>query len=272
MTSRGSRTRPAPIVLKIGGSVLTGPKAYARTAKWLQQSCDGPLGFGAPVMVVVSAENGVTDRLLADAQAICPSPDTRALDLLWSTGELRSAALLALHLQARGVPARALNVHEAGLRAGDASLGARTEGLTRALESHAVVIVPGFLATEAGGAIVSLGRGGSDLSAVTLAAAVGADRCELIKDVAGYFTADPATSADAAHIPFIDFEAALAMAAAGCDLVQAAALEAARALGVRLVIRTTDAAGRRTIVERVSEGDSHAFRHEDDSRRAAIGA
>ncbi|MDQ3171609.1 MAG: hypothetical protein M3Q55_15855 [Acidobacteriota bacterium] len=267
MTNRASR--PAPVVLKIGGSVLTGPKAYARTAKWLQQSCDGPLGFGAPVLVVVSAENGVTDRLLADAEAICPSPDTRALDLLWSTGELRSAALLALHLQARAVPARALNVHEAGLRAGGAALAARTDYLTRALEAHAVVIVPGFLATEAG-AIVSLGRGGSDLSAVTLAAAVGADRCELIKDVPGYFTSDPATSSGATHIPFIDFEAALAMAAAGCDLVQAAALDAARALGVRLVIRTTDAAGRRTLV--ATEGEHHAFRHEDDSRRAAIGA
>ena len=264
------RQRPSPVVLKIGGSVLTGPKAYARTAKWLQQSCDGPLGFGAPVLVVVSAENGVTDRLLADAQAICASPDTRALDLLWSTGELRSAALLALHLQARGVPARALNVHESGLRTGEAPLAVHTAHLTRALESHAVIIVPGFLATEASGAIVSLGRGGSDLSAVTLAAAVGADRCELIKDVPGYFTADPATNAGARHIPFIDFEAALEMAAAGCDLVQAAALDAARALGVRLVIRTTDAAGRRTLV--LTQGESHAFCHEDDSRRAAIGA
>jgi aspartate kinase len=271
MTDAPVRPRTAPIVLKIGGSVLTGPKAYARTAKWLQQSCEGLLGLGAPVVVVVSAESGVTDRLLADAQAICPAPDARALDLLWSTGELRSAALLALHLQARGVPARALNVHEAGLRTGGAALGVRTEHLTRALEAHAVVIVPGFLATEAGGAIVSLGRGGSDLSAVALAAAVGAERCELIKDVPGYFTADPAADAGARHIPFIDFETALEMAAGGCDLVQAAALEAARACGVRLVIRTTDAAGRRTIVS-PSEGESHAFRHEDHSRRAAIGA
>jgi aspartate kinase len=221
--------------------------------------------------VVVSAENGVTDRLLAEAESITAVPDSRALDLLWATGELRSAALLALHLQAIGVAACALNVHETGLHRAGAAIGARVDQLAHALDTHAVVVVPGFLGCTARGAIVSLGRGGSDLSAVTLAAALAAPVCELIKDVPGYFTADPASHAGARHLPFIDFEAALAMAASGCDLVQGAALEAARVHGVRLVIRTTEAASLHTIVDH-SSGVSHALCHEDDSRRAALGA
>lgn len=277
MTDRAAG-RPAPIVVKLGGSVLTGAKAYARIARWLEQTWGSasPLGFGGPVLVVVSAERGVTDRLLAEATSICPAPDARALDLLWSTGELRSAALLALHLQARGVAARALNVHETGLRAdGGGETGAH---LRRALDTHAVVIVPGFLATDDGAAIVSLGRGGSDLTAVTLAASIGASRCELVKDVPGYFTVDPASHAGATHIPVIAIDDALRMAREGCALVQTAALEAARAHRVRLVIRATGADSRHTIVECGSDpasekdGDSHAFRHEDDPRRATLGA
>lgn len=273
-----SPSRQAPIVVKLGGSVLTGAKAYARAARWLEQTWggSGPLGFGGPVLVVVSAERGVTDRLLAEATSISAAPDPRALDLLWSTGELRSAALLALHLQARGVAARALNVHETGLRA-DGGRTHRTH-LRRALDTHAVVIVPGFLATDEGAAIVSLGRGGSDLTAVTLAASIGASRTELVKDVPGYFTADPASDVEARHLPLITVGEALTMARAGCALVQAAALEAARAHGIRLIVRAAGADTRHTIVEcgappaSEKNGETDAFRDQNDSRLATLGA
>jgi len=258
---------PPPMVIKIGGSVLTGPRAYARAARWLADRV-----FGPPLLVVVSAEQGATDRLLAEAQAIAEAPDPRALDLLWATGELRSASLLALHLQARGVPACALNVHEAGLQPGGAPSAVRAHEIVRALATHAVVIVPGFLGAAPRGAIVSLGRGGSDLSAVTLAVALGARECELIKDVPGYFTADPARSSDARHLPHVDFDTALGMADAGCDLVQRAALETARAHGVRLVISTTRAGDRRTTVADTHGDQTHAIRHEDHSCRAAVRA
>jgi len=269
MADSRARIGQAPVVIKIGGSVLTGPRAYRRTARWLQQ-WHGAAGLwsGPPLLIVVSAERGATDALLAEARAIASAPDARALDLLWATGELRSAALVALHLQAIGVPAAALNVHEAGLRATGDGIAADVSRVRSALETHAVVIVPGFLATDARGAIVSLGRGGSDLSAITLAAALGSGRCVLIKDVPGYFTADPNVDSGAAHIPAIGFTAALGMAGAGCELVQAAALHAARRTGVRLIVRTTEADGLHTIVS--SEGDPHAIRHEDDSRRAAV--
>jgi aspartate kinase len=266
-----------PIVIKIGGSVLTGRRAYARAARWLAGRVFGSLAEGErparieqPLLVVVSAERGETDRLEAEARAIAARPDPRMLDLLWATGELQSAARLALHLQARGVPACALNAHETGLHVDGGMLAVRAGELTRALESHAVVVVPGFLGATARGTIVTLGRGGSDLSAVTLAAALGARHCELIKDVPGYFTADPSIDQGARHLPHIDIDAAIDMAAAGCPLVQAAALHAARAHGVRLLITTTRAEDPHTVVS--TPGALHAFCHEDDSRRAAVGA
>jgi aspartate kinase len=122
------------------------------------------------------------------------------------------------------------------------------------------------------------------LSAVSLAAALGARHCELIKDVPGYFTSDPAHHSDARHLPFVDIDTAIDMAAAGCALVQAGALDTARALGVRLVITTTRAGDACTIVDSrqgaergagtpaARKGDRHAIRHEDDSRCAALGA
>lgn len=259
--------RAAPIVIKIGGSVLTDPKAYARVAGWLSARVLGP-----PVLAVVSAETGVTDRLLREAERIVASPSARARDLLWATGELRSAALLALHLEARGIPACALNVHETGLHDVDGTGGrfaARTASITRALATHGAVVAPGFLGTRGDGTIVSLGRGGSDLSAVTLAAALGASRCELIKDVPGYFTADPADDPHARHIADLDIDRALSLADEGCALVQRAALAAAAEAGLPLVITTIAADSRQTVIHPV-KGFRHAICHSNDSRRAAF--
>ncbi len=262
--------RTAPVVIKIGGSVLTGPKAYARAARWLARRWRAPEGLHRPLLAVVSAENGVTDCLLAEAGAIASPPDPRALDLLWATGEQRSAALLALHLQALGIPACALNAHETGLHHTRGVLAVRTRHLRRALESHAIVVAPGFLASTPTRAIVTLGRGGSDLSAVALAAALGARFCELIKDVPGYFTADPAREESAAHIPRIGIDTAIAMADAGCDHVQATALRSAPLHNIELHIRTAGDDARHTTV--TLEGERDAIRHEDDSRRTAVGA
>jgi aspartate kinase len=137
----------------------------------------------------------------------------------------------------------------------------------------------GFLGVSAGGAIASLGRGGSDLTAVLLAAAVRADACELVKDVPGYFTADPHRRADARPIRDLGFTEAIAMADAGCDLVQRAALVAADTATLRLVIRSMDAAAPVTTVHAQAQSQalsrsrsSHGVRHQDDPRRPAVGA
>jgi aspartate kinase len=272
-------------VLKIGGSVLRDAASYAATARFLRARLAEH--HTEKLVVIVSAQHGQTDALLAEARAVAGDPDASALDLLWCTGELRSVALVVLHLQALGVPAVPFNVHQTGLVAcpepgrgagpeqGRGACPDRSAGTTvrplrllAALASSRIVIVPGFLGVSPGGTITSLGRGGSDLTAVLLAAAVRADACELIKDVPGYFTADPHRDAGARPIHDLTIAEALAMADAGCDLVQRAALAAAAAARLHLVIRSMDAAAPVTHLR----SQHHGIRHEDDSRRAAVGA
>ena len=281
-------------VLKVGGSVLRDDASYATVAAFLRERLAGHPD--ERLVVIVSARHGSTDALLAEAEAIAPRPDSDALDLLWSTGELRSVAVLALHLQRIGVAAVPFNVHQAGLvaerpghkRAGvqecppdahahdllsSCSPGSGTTvrplRLLAALAASRIVIVPGFLGVSAGGTITSLGRGGSDLTAVLLAAAVRADACELIKDVPGYFTADPHRDAHAQPLHDLHVDEALCMADEGCDLVQRAALVAAAQAGLHLIIRSLDAAAP---VTHVHSRSHHGVRHEDHSRRSAVGA
>src|SRR3954451_19927094 len=228
-------------VLKLGGSVLRDDASYAAAARFLQTRL--ALNQDERLVVIVSAQYGTTDYLLAEAQIIANEPSQHALDLLWSTGEVRSVAILALHLQKIGVSAAPFNVHQTGLVADRLNgTSVRPLRLLAALAHARVVIVPGFLGVSAGGTIASLGRGGSDLTAVLLAAAVRADACELVKDVPGYFTADPHAQPGARPIHDLTIAEALRMADAGCPLVQRAALAAPASAGLPLVIRSMDAA------------------------------
>jgi aspartate kinase len=260
-------------VLKVGGSVLRDAASYAATAEFLQRRlAEDP---GERLVVIVSAQYGATDELLAEAQAIASAPDDHTLDLLWSTGELRSVARLTLHLQHIGVRATPFSVHQTGLVA-DRVTGTtvRPLRLLAALAASRIVIVPGFLGVSPGGTITSLGRGGSDLTAVLLAIAVRADACELIKDVPGYFTADPHRDAQAHQIHDLPIDEAIRMADAGCDLVQRAALVADAQADLHLVIRSMDAAAPVTRCHsRVpSRSKQHGVRDQDDSRRTAVRA
>ena len=253
-------------VLKLGGSVLRDDRSYAASARFLQQRL--ALAPQERLVVIVSAQYGATDALHAEAQIIANDPCQLALDLLWSTGELRSVALLALHLQRIGVSAVPFNVHQTGLVADrEAGTTVRPMRLLAALAHARIVIVPGFLGVSPGGAVTSLGRGGSDLTAVLLAAAIRADACELIKDVPGYFTADPHRDAAAQPIHDLGIDEALRMADGGCDLVQRAALAAAAHADLHLVIRSMDAAAP---VSHVHSRSSHGVRHQDHSCRAAV--
>jgi aspartate kinase len=238
---------PGISVLKIGGSVFTGSQAYRRVAAFIgDRLCANP---EERLVVVVSARNGATDALLATAREITSDPDPATVDLLWSIGETESAALLALSLQAHGVRAAAASIAETGLLAPDPSdiqhsqfsiqhCEVRPLRLLSLVARYDVVVAPGFLARSAGDRVVSLGRGGSDLTAVLLAAGVGAVRCELVKDVPGYFTADPKRDPDARPLARVGYDRALAMADDGCELVQRHALAAARDRQLPLVIRS----------------------------------
>ena len=232
------RLVPRLAIVKLGGSVLTGLPAYREAAAFLKREGGDA---ACRIVAVVSAEYGHTDALAREAGELTTTPDAAALDLLWSTGELRSVALLTLALRNAGVAATGLNAHEAGLSASE-SFEFRGLALRAALARHAVVVVPGFLATRCQ-QIVTLGRGGSDLSAVLLADSLGADRCILIKDVDGYFTADPATHDDAKPIETLTYTRALAMADASCPLVQRQALAAAERANVSLVVRSVTSIG-----------------------------
>lgn len=230
-------------VIKVGGSIFTGPISYRRAARFIARRVAN--NSSENLVVVVSAQNGETDALLREAQAISVEPDEVALDLLWSTGELRSVARLALHLQAEGIRAATLDVRQTGLRIAERGCEVSaaqfdSTAILDVLATKRVAIVPGFLATNLAGAIVTLGRGGSDLTAVLIAAGLGASRCELIKDVPGYFTDDPRLHTGAKHLPRLSFAQALAMADEECELVQRQAIEAAERCDLPLVVRSLE--------------------------------
>lgn len=235
-------------VLKIGGSVLTGRDGYANAASFVAGRLSSS---NERLVVVVSAEYGHTDELFQEAKAISAThpdveatPDPALLDLLWSTGEVRSVALLSLRLRAIGASVTGVSVHEVGLKVlpGDTRIAFNPLSIRAALSKHRVVVVPGFLAVE-NHRVVTLGRGGSDWSAVLLAASLGAARCELVKDVDGYFTADPNTHSDAALIPQLTYTTALQMADDGCPLVQRHAIAEAARARLPLVIRSLTSQG-----------------------------
>lgn len=240
-------------VIKLGGSILRTPASYQRAADFIAQRLAA--NSRERLVAVVSAQNGETDALLREALSISAEPDDAALDLLWSTGELRSVARLCLHLQAKGMRAAAFDVRQTGLRIAKRGAGV-LEAEFDSSEIHKVlrlcraVVVPGFVATDAAGKTVTLGRGGSDLTAVTIAAGLRASLCELIKDVPGYFSADPRRYSDAKHLSRLSFAEALAMADEGCALVQRDALEAAERWDVSLIVRSLDEHTAGTLVTR----------------------
>ena len=232
---------PHLVVVKIGGSVLTSLEAYETAAAFLSAALRAR---DRRIVAVVSAEFGRTDALAGEAYRLNPTPDASMLDLLWSTGELRSVALLALALRCGGVRSIGLNAHETGLRAIEdvSRIEFNLLPLRAAIARHEVVVVPGFLATRQHG-LLTLGRGGSDLSAVLLARALGAAECVLVKDVDGYFTADPAIDAAATPIDRLTYREAIAKADDGCPLVQRQALDEGCRAGFPLVIRSVTGTG-----------------------------
>jgi aspartate kinase len=251
------------VVIKLGGSVLVDDESYRQAARFLVRrlhKCSEER-----FVVVVSARKGLTDELERLARGITSHPNPRTLDLLWSTGEMRSVALLTLHLEELGIVAVGLNAHETGLRfngAGQSNAGIESLSIEvrRAFHDHSVVVVPGFFGTLTSGTLVSLGRGGSDLSAVLLADELEAEQCELVKDVPGYFTDDPNINRRAEHLGWLSYEKAMEMVDVGCELVQPRAIETARTAGLRLVIRSFDDRAPASVVsgdERAAERLAH---------------
>ncbi|AHG63393.1 aspartate kinase [Advenella mimigardefordensis] len=214
------------IVHKYGGtsmgSVERIKNVAKRVAKWHNA--------GHQVVVVPSAMSGETNRLLGLAKEISDLPDGRELDMLASTGEQASSALLALALQAEGIKARSFTGWQVPVKTDSAFTKARIKSIDdkrvkAELDSGRVVIVTGFQGIDPDGHITTLGRGGSDTSAVAIAAAIGADECLIYTDVDGVYTTDPRVVPEARRLSVISFEEMLEMASLGSKVLQIRSVE-----------------------------------------------
>lgn len=248
----------APIVVdKFGGSVLRRPEDIAGAVSVVVRQ----RAAGLRPVVVVSAFEGVTDTILSAASVLLPdggrslsgrsvrepghapgSGLARETDRALATGETLSAALFAVGLQARGIPARSFSGAEAGIRTAAAHLGAEvrrvySRPLRMALAADLVPVVAGFQGIGAHGELTTLGRGGTDLSAVVLAVALRADRCELFKDVGGVMEADPHLVPEARFLPVVDAVQLELLAELGAEVVHPVAVRRARRGRLRLVVR-----------------------------------
>ncbi len=227
------------IVMKFGGTSVADPEKIARAA----ERAINLRKRGRGVVVVVSAPGKMTDELLALAQRIDESPDERELDVLLSTGELVAISLFTLACRARGAEALSLSGPQAGIFADERHtrstiINIRPARIRKALSEGKIVTVAGFQALNSRGEVTTLGRGGSDLSAVALAAVLKADPCEIYTDVKGVYTADPRLVPQARKITSISYEEMLELSGAGAGVMQARSIEVAQRFGVRIHVRS----------------------------------
>lgn len=223
------------IVQKFGGSSLAGAERIRRSA-----AIAGDMRrSGKDVVVVVSAMGESTDELSRLAHEIDPSPSKRELDALLSSGEQQSAALMAMALRAAGLPAISLTGWQSGIftnsRHSDADIEQTLPWrVSEALRQGLIPVVTGFQGVDIKGDITTLGRGGSDTTAVALAAALGAERCMIYSDVPGVFTADPRLIKEARHIERMDIRDMLTLSHAGSQLLHWKCVELALEQGVSM--------------------------------------
>jgi aspartate kinase len=231
----------ALIVQKFGGSSVADVDAIRRVAQRVVTT----INAGSDVAVVVSAMGDTTDELLDLARQVSPhTPPERELDMLLTAGERISMALLAMAIQELGVPARSFTGQQAGMRT-DSSFGrarlldVTPERVAATLRDGSVAIIAGFQGVSEDEDVTTLGRGGSDTTAVALAAALNADVCEIYTDVDGLYTADPRIVPSASRITRITIEETLEMAAHGAKILHLRAVEYARRFAVPLHVRSS---------------------------------
>ena len=228
------------VVKKFGGSSVADSEHIFNVAR----RCAEEFQCGNDVVVVLSAMGDTTDELLAKAAEINPYPSKRELDMLLTTGEQVSVALLAMALQYLHVPAISLNAFQVKMH-GTARYGNSrfkkidTERIEHELEGRKIVIVTGFQAVNKYDDYVTLGRGGSDTTAVALAAALHADKCEIFTDVDGVYTADPRIVPNARKIEEITYDEMLELATSGAKVLHNRSVEMAKKYGVELVVRSS---------------------------------
>jgi aspartate kinase len=237
------------VVQKYGGSSVATAEHIRAVAERVGRARDS----GSDLVVVVSAMGKTTDRLLALAGEVSRDPSPREIDQLLATGEEQSVALLAMALHDRGVAAASLTGPQAGMtvtgRYGSGVISEiRPERVHRLLEEGQVVIVAGFQGMNALGDVMTLGRGGSDTTAVALAAALEAERCEIYTDVDGVYTADPRIVREARRIPLLSPEEMAEMSWRGAKVMHPRAVELGALYGVEIHVRSSYSEGPGTMI------------------------
>ena len=228
------------IVKKFGGSSVANKERIYNVAK----RCIEDYRAGHDVVVVLSAMGDTTDDLIALAQSINPEPKKRELDMLLTTGEQISVALMAMAMQAMDVPAVSLNAFQVQMHSTSKYGNARfkridTKRIMHELDSRKIVIITGFQGVNKYDDITTLGRGGSDTTAVALAAALHADRCEIYTDVEGVYTADPRLVKNAVKLKEVTYDDMLELATLGAKVLHNRSVEMAKKYGVELVVRSS---------------------------------
>ena len=249
------------IVQKYGGSSL----ASVEKLKRISEMIAAVKNTGNEVVAVVSAMGKTTNSLIEMAKEISPTPSRREMDMLLSTGERTTMALLCIALNELGVDAISLTGSQAGIITNDRHNDARVIEVRPIrvqdeLEKGKVVVIGGFQGVSYKRDITTLGRGGSDTSAVALAAALNAERCEIYSDVDGVYTTDPNTVKDAKHLPEISYQQIQEMAEAGAKVLNAQAVQYAKEAKIALYARSTFNRGKETIIKEVTKKELSGVR------------
>jgi len=208
---------------------------------------------GNDIVVVVSAMSGETNKLIEFANYFSPNPSKRELDMLLSSGERVTSALLAIALKEMGIDAIAMTGRQAGIKTDNFHTYARIESIDptamqKELDDGKVVIVAGFQGINEHGEVTTLGRGGSDLSAVAIAGALNAHSCEIYSDVDGIYTTDPRVERKAKKMHYISYEEMLELASLGAKVLQSRSVELAKKLKVKIVAKSSFVDGDGTII------------------------
>ena len=240
----------ALIVQKYGGSSVADPEKIKTVARRVAESARGN-----QLAVIVSAMGKTTDGLVALAQQVAAAPPPREMDMLLATGEQVTIALLAMALQDLGHKARSFTGAQAGMRTDCAHTQARitqiaAERVRAALDAGEIAVVAGFQGLSETDDVTTLGRGGSDLTGVAMAAALKADVCEIYTDVDGVYTADPNIVPDARKLARVAYDEMLEMASLGARVLQARSVEFAKKYGVTVHVRSTFKPDAGTLVTR----------------------
>ncbi|MFL5863202.1 MAG: aspartate kinase [Solirubrobacteraceae bacterium] len=266
---------PETVVMKFGGTSVADAERIKRAARRIVAQRDS----GRRVVAVLSARGKTTDQLIAMAQEVSPDPDRREMDMLLSTGERISCALCAMAINDLGHRAISLTGSQAGIVTDTSHtkariLDVRADRIREALNADQIVLVAGFQGVSVSRDVTTLGRGGSDTTAVAVAAAVGAAVCEIYTDVAGVFSADPRIVPDARKLPQVSFEEMLEMSASGAGVLQLRSVEYARTHGVRIHCRSSFDSGPGTFVLGEDETMEHplitAVTHSTDEARITL--